>query len=151
MEQITSNMQKYANYREQMSRLNKALNARFYLEAIFIEYAVMEDRLESVLRHSGKWNPKPDEHISIDRKCRNVAKLAEEKKGLARRYFSAELTDGILEWKEKRNKMIHALLKQSLHTEDLQSIAEEGHQLVKTLCSKVTSYNRALEKATAKE
>ena len=60
MEQITDNMQKYANYKEQMGRLNKALTSRFFLEAIFIEYAIMEDRLESVLRHSGRWNSKPD-------------------------------------------------------------------------------------------
>ena len=49
-----SNMQKYFNYQEQMVRLKKALAAQFYLEAIFIEYAVMEDRLASVLIHSGR-------------------------------------------------------------------------------------------------
>ena len=49
-----SNMQKYFNYQEQMVRLKKAMAAQFYLEAIFIEYAVMEDRLASVLIHSGR-------------------------------------------------------------------------------------------------
>ena len=39
---------KYLNYKEQMVRLKKAMAAQFYLEAIFIEYAVMEDRLESI-------------------------------------------------------------------------------------------------------
>lgn len=53
MEQITDNMQKYANYKEQMGRLSKALTQGFFLEAIFIEYAILEDRLESILRHSG--------------------------------------------------------------------------------------------------
>ena len=95
MEKITNNMQKYANYKEQMGRLKKALNSEFYLEAIFIEYAVMEDRLESILRHSGKWHPKPDQFVSIDSKRKKVVKLAEEKRGLARKYFSAELTDSI--------------------------------------------------------
>ena len=47
-----SNMQKHFNYQEQMVRLKKAMAAQFYLAAIFIEYAVMEDRLESILRHS---------------------------------------------------------------------------------------------------
>ena len=60
MEQISDNMQKYANYKEQMGRLKKALSQGFYLEAIFIEYAILEDRLESVLRHSGKWNGSPE-------------------------------------------------------------------------------------------
>ena len=34
MEQITDNMQKYANYNEQMGRLSKALTQGFFLEAI---------------------------------------------------------------------------------------------------------------------
>ena len=140
------NMQKYENYREQMGRLNKALNACFYLEAIFIEYAVMEDRLESILVHAGKWNPKPDTFVSMDTKCKKVAKLAENKKDLAHRYFSPELTDSLLQWKEKRNSLIHAMLKQTVSTEELRVVAEEGKQIAKTLCSKATSYRRALKK-----
>lgn len=49
-----SNTQRYYNYIEQMVRLKKAMAAQFYLEAIFIEYAVMEDRLESILRQIGR-------------------------------------------------------------------------------------------------
>lgn len=95
MEQITDNMQKYANYKEQMGRLSKALTQGFFLEAIFIEYAILEDRLESILRHSGKWNPDAKNFVSLDAKRKNVAKLAEEKKSLAHKYFLPELTDRI--------------------------------------------------------
>lgn len=151
MEQITNNMQKYANYREQMGRLKKALAYQFYLEAVFIEYAIMEDRLESVLRHSGKWNPKPDQFVSINIKRKKVAKLAEEKKGLAHKYFSVELTDSIEKWITDRNQLIHALMKQSLHTEDLSELAEQGQDIVKTLCNKVSLYNRALERQASKK
>lgn len=151
MEQIADNMQKYANYKTQMGRLNKALTNQFYLEAIFIEYAIMEDRLESVLRHSGKWNPKPDSFVSLDTKRKNVAKLAEEKKSLAHKYFPCELTDRIENWKNERNRVIHALMKQNLHTSDLRIIAEEGQTIVKTLCGKTTLYNRALERQAMKK
>lgn len=47
MVQQADNMQKYLNYKEQMGRLKKAIANSFYLEAIFIEYAIIEDRLES--------------------------------------------------------------------------------------------------------
>lgn len=151
MSDAISNMQKYANYREQMLRLKKAISSQFYLEAIFIEYAIMEDRLESVLRHSGKWHPKEGETISIYRKVKLVEKLAEQKKSLAEKYFPTELTQEILQWKDDRNTMIHALLKQSIHTEDLLLIAEQGERIVKTLCSKSTSYNRAIDKLSEKE
>ena len=42
------NTQKYENYREQFKRLNKAMNSNFNLEAMFISYAIMEDRTESI-------------------------------------------------------------------------------------------------------
>ena len=54
-EVLSPNMQKYHNYQNQFSRLDKALKAEFYLEAIFIAYAIIEDRTESILRHTGKW------------------------------------------------------------------------------------------------
>ncbi len=150
MEPITDNQQKYTNYRMQMGRLKKALTNQFYLEAIFIEYAIIEDRLESVLRHSGNWNPKPNTFPSLDFKRKKIAKLAEEKKSLIRKYFPEELTDSIEVWKDQRNKVIHALMKQSLHTGDLQKIALEGEALTKLLCNKTTQYTRAWSRQAEK-
>ena len=151
MEPIADNMQKYTNYKMQMGRLKKALNNQFYLEAIFIEYAIMEDRLESVLRHCGKWDPKPGTFPSLDFKRKKIAKLAEEKKSLIRKYFPTELTDSIEVWKNERNRVIHALMKQSLRTGDLREIALAGEGLTKLLCNKTTQYNRALERLAEKK
>ncbi len=141
-EQISSNMQKYENYREQMKRLKKAMDAGFYLEAIFIEYAIMEDRLESTLRHSNKFNP--SRHGTLDKKLKRLDEMQRQKSGIVRRYFSEELFASIRDWKEKRNRLIHALMKQSLHTEDLKQLAEEGQAIIKTLNSKTSLYNRYL-------
>lgn len=150
MESVADNQLKYENYSIQMGRMKSALSGHFYLEAIFIEYAIMEDRLEAILRHADKWHPKEGTFISFDSKAKRVAKLAEEKKNPAHRCFPPELTNGILAWKEKRNRLIHALLKQSLHSEDLLQVAEEGKLLVKQLCSKATMHRRALERENAK-
>lgn len=54
MEQSINNQQKNEDYREQQMRLDRALKEQFYLEAIFIEYAILEDRLEAILRHAGR-------------------------------------------------------------------------------------------------
>ena len=151
MEQIPENMQKYYNYKEQMSRLKKALKQGFYLEAIFIEYAVMEDRLESILRHSNRWHPKPGQFLSISQKLGQVSALIRQKKTISKKYFTQELLDDIRAWKNKRNPLIHALLKQDLREMDLQAIAEEGSALANTLCNKTTSYKRALEREEAKK
>ena len=52
--------------------------------------------------------------------------LREEKKVLSRKYFSEELLSSIITWKEDRNDLVHALMKQSLHIEDLKGLAEQG-------------------------
>lgn len=64
----------------------------FYLEAIFIERTIFEDRLESVLRQSGRWKElKLSDWITNKRKIVLVKKTAVGKKGLTHKYFSDEL------------------------------------------------------------
>lgn len=139
-----TNMEKYGNYKEQMGRLKKAMDNHFLLEALFIEYAIMEDRCESILRHSNAFNP--ERHKTINGKLNRITELARNKKSLIRKYISDELIEEIKGWKEERNRLIHALMKQSLTSEELEQIAAQGQQIVKTLCSKTTSYKRALER-----
>ena len=91
------NMQKYANYKEQFGRLKKALSYKFYLEAIFIEYAIIKDRFESVLRHSGKFNP--ERHNSLNAKLKRIEEMQREKRGLTRKYFSDEIIEEVSVWK----------------------------------------------------
>ncbi len=142
MEQPISNMQKYENYKEQMGRLKKAMSAKFYLEAIFIEQAILEDRIESVLRHSGKFNP--EKHNTLDRKLSRLGEMQRQKNGLVKKYFSDELFEEIYTWKKERNTLIHALMKQQLHTEDLSSFAERGLAMIKTVGAKASLYKRYL-------
>ena len=55
MENQISNMQKYDNYREIFGKLKRATASEFYYEAIFLEYSIIEDRTESILRYAEKW------------------------------------------------------------------------------------------------
>ena len=148
---IASNMQKYANYKEQFKRLHKALDNGFNLEAIFIEYAIAEDRTESILHHSGYWDAYvkslKGRKVGIDSKIRYIQKKAECKHDLLHRYFSDELLGDILLWKEERNRLIHALLKQELVSSQIEALAMQGNELVKQLRNKSRNYNRAIDKA----
>ncbi len=150
MEQITDNMQKYYNYKEQMCRLKKAINSEFYLEAISIEYAIVEDRITSALKHAEKFNP--DKHNTLNKKLNRLKEMQRAKNGkpLLRKYIAEELLSSIDAWKFQRNTLIHALLNQSLHTEDLRAEALQGLEIVKTLNSKVSSWNRAIEREKQK-
>ena len=150
-DQIT-NMEKYENYREQMGRLKKAIGSGFFLEAIFIEYAVMEDRLTSVLIHAGHWTSTPDEHVTINKKLHLIDKLRENKNNrLIHKYFPPELTDSVSAWKDKRNPYIHDLLNRKITTDDLEEFALKGQEIVKKLCNASTNYSRALQRQADKK
>lgn len=151
-----SGQKKYNNYHEQFKRLNKALANGFNLEAMFIEYAIMEDRTESVLRHAELWDAyiksRKGRDPNIDSKVRYIRKRAENIKDLLHKYFSDDLLDRILEWKDDRNRLIHALLKQELEHNEVSRLAEQGNELVKLLRNRSRSYNRAVDKTmTQKE
>lgn len=47
---------------------------------------------------------------------------------------------------EKRNGLIHALLKKELTTEGLEMVALEGFALSRQLCNKSGNYKRAVER-----
>ena len=83
MESI-NNDQKYLNYKEQFKRLDKALKYGFNLEAVFIEYAILEDRAEAVLRYEGnEIHTKERQFVSIDRKLKKIKDIA----SLSMRFF----------------------------------------------------------------
>ena len=92
----------------------------------------------------------PKRHDKIKPKLGRVDELRREKKSLLHRSFSDELIEGIYQWLDARNQLIHALMKQDLHTGDLQKIALEGQQIVKQLNSKATNYRKSLERQAAK-
>ena len=152
-EATIDNQQKYENYKEQFRRLNKALANGFNLEAMFIEYAIMEDRTESILHHAELWDAyiksRKGREPTINSKVQYIQKRAENKKDLLHRYFSDDLLERVLAWKEERNRLIHALLKQQLEHNEIAELATKGNELVKALRSKSGSYNRAIEKAKA--
>ena len=104
------------NYKKPSKRLKRALDNDFNLEAIFIEYAILEDRTESILRHADKWEAymknRKGHSVSFESKVRYIKKLAENKKDPLNKYFSDDLLDQVLAWEEERNRLIHALLKQ---------------------------------------
>ena len=104
--------------------------------------------MESALTHEGAFNPK--KQGTITSKLTKLEKLCENKRGLACRYFSAELLTAIRAWKDRRNPLVHELMKQRATTADFEAVAREGEALVKTLESKVGSFNRAVDRERAK-
>ena len=57
--------------------MDRALKQKFYLEAMFIEYAIMEDRCDSILGYENN-QIKSKNFVSIDRKLDKIKKIAEQ-------------------------------------------------------------------------
>ena len=152
---MTDNRQKYLNYKEQFKRLNRAIANGFNLEAMFIAYSIMEDRSESVLKHAGKYEKylekRGNRNPSIESKIKEILKCRSNRKDLMYRYFADDLLDKILVWKKERNRMVHALLKQELTSEELVSLALQGKEYARLFCNRATNYRRALEREKNKD
>ena len=146
----TENQYKYENYREKFRRLKRAMDNGFYLEAVFIEYTVMEDRTESILRHANRWDAYLKKRgrydVTLDSKIRYIQNFAREKKSLLFRYFGDSLLDEILDWKEERNRLIHALLRQKTGHGEIARTAERGKTLTEQLRNRASAFRKATEK-----
>ena len=152
MENIISNREKQENYRVQFQRLKKANDNAFFLEAIFIEYAIIEDRSEAILSYEGnEIVPKNDkEFVSFARKKNKIVKLAERKDSLIRRYFSDDFMEKLMDWVNERNSVIHALLKKNTTTTELKDFANRGEELCKELRNRANNYKRMVERRNKK-
>ena len=152
---IRENQLKYENYKEQIKRLNSALAHGFNLEAMFIEYAIMEDRTESILRHADKWDAymkkQNGRDPTINSKVKYIQKLAGFNNDLLHKYFSDDLLDRVLTWKDERNRLIHALLKQEFEHNEVSALSNRGKQLVDELRKRAGNYNRAIDRRKVKD
>ena len=142
MKVIDSNIDKYHNYRQLHSKLNRALKNEFYFEAIFIEYAIVEDRATSLLVRLEKFNP--NKHNMISKKLTAINYLVELKKCILSKYITKELIAEIKNWINARNRLIHALPNIEYSDEQIQEIAIEGQRLCKIFSNKVGLHKKFL-------
>lgn len=146
-EPIITNMEMYQNYKTQFERLKLAMENHFYLEAIFIEYAIMEDRTRAILGYEGNEIIKKSEreHIGIAKKVRKIINISQPGSVIGT-YFSDDLMNQLLVWINQRNGYIHALMRKITTTEGLRDFAERGGKLCRELSNRATAYRRMVEK-----
>lgn len=137
---------KQQQYAILMSKLKKAINNEFYYESIFIEYAVMEDRTESILKHANvKYLNKEGMPVSISVKINKLRSNAVFQDKYIKKHLTEKLLDDLVEWKEERNHLIHALIKHKYDEEKLKNIALRGECIAKKLASKSALVNKYLD------
>ena len=145
-----NNTDKQYTYAQYKVKLSKALRHGFWLEAVFIEYAMIEDRTESVLRHEGtiKLTNKQGHPLKLSIKLNKIHDSAPFTDKQIRKSIPLSFIDEIWTWKDRRDAYIHSLMKNPYCEEDAREIAEEGNEIVRQLDNKVKSVNRIFDKKT---
>ena len=149
------NQKKYELYKQMLCNLNVSINNGFYLQAVFIEYAMLEDRCSSIIRvtlgektletNGLKWK-------GLDKKIEKIKNYVNNNTNdaLIKKYLNDEILNKILEWKDIRNKMVHTLMIQFDAIdlkEDLKEIAIKGREIVrefKDIANKVKNRQKVL-------
>ena len=149
------NTQKYETYKSIHESLSKALKYGFYYEAIFLEYAIVEDRLASVLKYAGiPYIDKNGQDVSISKKLN----LIESRKELLDKFYRDWLTKELIQecrvWIKERNDLIqhndliHHMANLPYDSELVQKVAVEGNELVEKVKNKSASVINRLKKNT---
>ena len=99
---VTNNQEKANAYKTQMARFKLARDQGFYYEAIFILYAMMEDRLSSFLLHAGVSNNNCNElsrNIEVRQSLESIINVAADKQiKLLKISIKAEIIQKLLTW-----------------------------------------------------
>lgn len=140
------NYKKNEKYKELMVKLKKSIHNDFYYESIFIEYAILEDRTESILRHAklstinNKGLP-----LTLNNKLNKIKNSSFYKNKYINKHINNDLIELIYEWKNKRNSLIHDLIKSTYTNDELKVIALDGYEIVKRINNKSTLVNKYLD------
>lgn len=144
MKPTKSKNKKYLSYREAFTRINKAINQSYFLEAITIEESIICDRIVSYLYY--KYNVIfSEKSMSTNKTLMNgLVDLWRKKEPEIVSYKSSEdLRKEIDEWRKQRNKLIHSMTKSlpgkpTIHVnsfmEDACLTAIMGKKLARLVC-----------------
>lgn len=138
------NYKKYFKYKELNEKLSEALKNEFYYEAIFIEFAILEDRTSSMLRHA-KYHQDTYEQ-KLNEKLKLISSSPKFDNAYVKKHITEELIQQIHNWKNKRNKMIHNLAETDYSNEFIKNTALEGNKIMKKLCGKSSLVNDYFDK-----
>ncbi len=142
-----TNDEKHDLYSILKTKLKIALQQEFYLEAMMLEYAIIEDRLTSVLRQAGiPTINKKGRDKGIQEKLDDIKKALEKHQFPIYRRITHEQITAIIEWKNIRNTQVHERCDHIYNSDEVQQCALCGEQLVK----QATNFARNVKRATTK-
>lgn len=147
-EEVTiSNDEKRQVYAILKTKLKIAMEQQFYLEALLLEYSIIEDRLLSILKHLGlKYTESDGRELSIGRKISKIQGQLKNRNPLLKGRLNDEMINQIIEWKRIRNNLVHNSCHRLFNNDEVTCCADEGMEIVRQLSNSAKSIKRASEK-----
>jgi uncharacterized short protein YbdD (DUF466 family) len=139
------NVEKYLSYSEAWSRIDKAREQGFYLEAVTIEESIICDRLISYLVEVGAIDRKSDLH-EYPSFYGLIQKWRESTSGSVSQNNFSDLIGEVDDWRDQRNYLIHSMVKSHPGTptdriEDFLNEAQEAADKGKKLARAVDKWH----------
>jgi len=142
-----NNYLKNEKYIELMEKLKKSVEQEFYYESIFIIYAILEDRTESILRHANiSTIDENNRNLTLNDKLNIISKDNIFEQEYIKKHLTKDLISQIHLWKNKRNVLIHDLINTNYNNEKIRILALNGYEIVKKINNKSTLINKYNDK-----
>lgn len=149
---MEKNYVKQEIYKAMKVNLRKAMRFGFYYEAIFIEYAILEDRCLSLLKHAGvKYSDSKGNELKISEKIQKLRGNPAFDNPYVRKRLTLEFIQDMEDWKRNRDQLIHDLAKLPYNNERIKEIAEQGQDITRILENKTKSLNAYFEQHSKNE
>lgn len=132
-----TNLEKRDKYAQLMKKLENATNNEYYYEALFIEYAIFEERTRAIFKHANvPYKNKNDMEYSIDKKLRTIKTGKDFQDKYIKKHITEELLDKVINWKDQRNQLMHNIIKSNYDNEEVKNLALQGECIAKKMNSK---------------
>ena len=126
-------------YKNLIKQIDDALENEYYFEASWIAYAILEDRLISILKKSGGANnAKGNEIRMMGPKIEQINERISDCLNL-RKALMPDMLEGLKNWKNNRDRLMHAMANEDLSISEIEELAKDlaitGRKWVSQLCS----------------
>ena len=130
-----------------MAKLKKATDNEYYYEAIFLEYAILEDRTDSLLKHANiEIVNKNGFPWKLNEKINKIKSRKEFEDLYIKKHLTKDLIDSIYEWKCNRDKLMHNIMNLNYKSSEVKMLALNGECMIKKLNNKTRLVNNFLDK-----
>lgn len=132
-----------------------AIDQGFYMEAILMEYAAIESRLEIILGVVGlpcnkNLDPTIRRKINISHRVACLKALLQNSTAFSSSKLDKKFCEKLKKWVDKRNQYIHGLYKNELvykqRLKDAKEVAEQGYEFCRLLYNEAHRLRRLVKK-----